>query len=115
MKPFLRPTSRARLAPAGWVSEQAGEWAGREVEVVYDPRRHEVVLFRNDPGDTARSDLAEAGYRHYASDGHQEMWVRDTAPEAAGVGRQRSTPGPEAPAQGRRPDLSVVAGGGRGL
>jgi hypothetical protein len=112
VKPFLRPTSRARLAPAGWVSERAGGWAGREVEVVYDPRRHEVVLFRNDPGDTARSDLAEAGYRRYASDGHQEMWVRERAPESHGVGR--STPSPTK-AQGGRPDLSVVAGGARGL
>lgn len=109
MKPFLRPTSRARLAPAGWVSERAGEWAGREVEVVYDPSRHQVVLFRNDPGDTARAELAEGGYRRYASDGHQEMWVRDTAPDAPGVGRP--TP---APVQGPRPALSVV-GGGRGL
>jgi hypothetical protein len=109
VKPFLRPTSRARLAPAGWVSERAGEWAGREVEVVYDPTRHQVVLFRNDPGETARAELAEGGYRRYASDGRQEMWVHDTAPDAAGVGR--TTP---APAQGLRPALSVV-GGGRGL
>jgi hypothetical protein len=110
VKPFLRPTSRARLAPAGWVSERAGVWAGREVEVVYDPARHQVVLFRNDPGETARADLAEAGYRRYASDGHQEMWVRDMAPDAASVDR----PAP-APERGRHPDLSVVAGGGRGL
>jgi hypothetical protein len=112
VKPFLRPTSRARLAPAGWVAERAGEWAGREVEVVYDPTRHEVVLFRNDPGDAARAEMAEAGYRRYASDGHQEMWVRDTAPEVAGVGRSTPTP---MPAHRPRPDLSVVAGGGRGL
>ncbi len=31
MKPFLRATDRARLAPAGWVSEPAGVWAGRQV------------------------------------------------------------------------------------
>jgi hypothetical protein len=85
-------------------------WAGREVEVVYDPARHQVVLFRNDPGDTTRAELADAGYRRYASDGHQEMWVRDAAPGAASVGRPMPTPG-----HGRRPDLSVVAGGGRGL
>jgi hypothetical protein len=101
--------SRARLAPVGWVAERAGEWAGREVEVVYDPTRHQVVLFRNDPGDAARAELTEGGYRRYASDGHQEMWVRDTAPDAAGVGRP--TP---ARTRGPRPVLSVV-GGGRGL
>ena len=37
MKPFLRPTDRARLAPVGWVSKRAGLWGGREVEVVFDP------------------------------------------------------------------------------
>jgi hypothetical protein len=85
-------------------------WAGREVEVVYDPARHQVALFRNDPGHAARAELAEAGYRRYASDGHQEMWVRETAPDAASVGRPTPT------LQHRpRPDLSVIAGGGRGL
>lgn len=83
MKPFLRPTSRARLAPVGWVSEPAGQWADREVEVVYDPRQHQVVLFRNEPNDQTRAELADAGYRRYAADGRQEMWVRDKASQAA--------------------------------
>ena len=113
MKPFLRPTSRARLAPVGWVSERAGEWAGREVEVVYDPTRHEVVLFRNDPGEDARADLAGAGYRRYASDGHQEMWVRDkSSTPAASLDRPAPVPTPD---REQRPGLSVVGGGGRGL
>jgi hypothetical protein len=56
VKPFLRATDRARLAPVGWVSEPAGVWAGREVEVVFDPRQHQIVMVRNEPGDTtARS------------------------------------------------------------
>jgi len=82
VKPFLRPTSRARLAPVGWTSESAGQWAGREVEVVYDPSQHQIVLCRNDPGDHMRSELADAGYRRYATDGNQEMWVRDKAASA---------------------------------
>ena len=82
MKPFLRPTSRARLAPVGWTSEPAGQWAGREVEVVYDPSKHQIVLCRNDPGDHMRSELADAGYRRYATDETQEMWVRDKAASA---------------------------------
>jgi len=82
MKPFLRPTSCARLAPVGWVSEAAGQWAGREVEVVYDPRQHQVVLFRNEPNDQTRTELAGAGYRRYAADGRQEMWVRDKTAQA---------------------------------
>lgn len=85
MKPFLRPTSRARLAPVGWVSEPAGRWADREVEVVYDPRQHQVVLFRNEPNDQTRTELAGAGYRRYAADGHQEMWVRDKASQASAL------------------------------
>lgn len=77
MKPFLRPTDRARLAPVGWVSEPAGVWAGREVEVVFDPRQHQIVMVRNDPGDTTRAALAGEGFRCRAVDGTQEMWIRD--------------------------------------
>lgn len=77
MKPFLRPTDRARLQPVGWTAEPAGIWAGKPVEVVYDPRRHQVVLARNEPGDKTRMMLAGEGYRRLAVDGQQEMWVRD--------------------------------------
>lgn len=89
MKPFLRPTSRARLAPVGWTSEPAGQWGDRQVEVVYDPRQHQIVLCRNDPGDRTRTGLAGAGYRRCASDGTQEMWVRER-PALQGGGRERS-------------------------
>lgn len=79
MKPFLRATDRARLAPVGWISEPAGVWAGRDVEVVYDPRQHQIVMVRNEPGDTTRAALAGEGFRRLAVDGQQEMWVRDRA------------------------------------
>lgn len=82
MRPFLRPTDRARLAPVGWVSKPAGLWAGRKVEVVFDPRQHQIVMARNDPGDTTRAALAAEGFRRLAVDGRQEMWVRDRATEA---------------------------------
>jgi hypothetical protein len=88
MKPFLRATDRARLAPVGWVSEPAGLWAGRQVEVVFDPRQHQIVMVRNEPGDTTRAVLAGEGFRRLAVDGQQEMWVRSRADEAA-----RPTPG----------------------
>jgi hypothetical protein len=77
MRPFLRATGRARLAPVGWVSEPAGRWAEREVEVVYDPRQHQIVMVRNEPGDMTRVALAGEGFRRLAVDGSQEMWVRD--------------------------------------
>ena len=83
MRPFLRATNRARLAPVGWVSEAAGTWAGRQVEVVFDPRQHQIVLVRNEPGDTTRAVLAGEGFRRLAVDGQQEMWVRNRAAEAA--------------------------------
>ena len=77
MKPFLRATDRGKLAPVGWVSEPAGQWAGREVDVVYDPRRHDVLFVRSDPGENARQGFREIGYRRVAIDGQNEMWVRD--------------------------------------
>lgn len=77
MRPFLRPVDRGRLAPVAWVSEPAGRWDGREVDVVYDPRRHDVLLVRHDPGDDARQGFREIGYRRVAIDGSSEMWVRD--------------------------------------
>ncbi|KAA0235924.1 MAG: hypothetical protein EDR02_01850 [Actinobacteria bacterium] len=82
MKPFLRPSGRARLAPAGWVSEPAGLWAGRQVEVVFDPNQHQIVMVRNDPGDITRAALAAEGFRRLAVDGRQEMWLRDRASAA---------------------------------
>lgn len=106
MKPFLRPTSRARLAPVGWVAENAGNWAGRDVEVVYDPDQHQVVLFRNEPNDATRAEIAEAGYRRYATDGHQEMWVRDKTTTAE-AGLESTVPAPE--------QQRVVGIEGRGL
>ncbi len=82
MRPFLRATDRARLAPAGWVSEPAGVWAGRQVEVVFDPRQHQLLMVHNEPGDTTRAALAGEGFRRLAVDGPQEMWLRDRASAA---------------------------------
>lgn len=81
MKPFLRPTDRARLAPVGWASEPAGQWKGHEMEIVYDPCRHQVIVMRNDLGDPVRAAIAGTGYRRIAADGHQELWVRDRVAE----------------------------------
>ncbi len=85
MKPFLRAADRARLAPVGWVSEPAGVWAGRQVEVVFDPRQHQIVMVRNEPGDRTRATLAGEGFRRLAVDGQQEMWMRDSAASAEPV------------------------------
>ncbi|HEY9555791.1 MAG TPA: hypothetical protein VIR58_03590 [Acidimicrobiales bacterium] len=108
MKPFLRPSNRARLAPVGWTSEPAGEWAGRDVEVVFDPRQHQIVMARNDPGDTTRAGLAAEGFRRLAVDGRQEMWMRDRAASAEQTAARVADVGVEATA-------SVGGIGGRGL
>jgi transposase len=64
------------------------------------------VLCRNDPGDRTRAELAGAGYRRCASDGTQEMWVRDRNAETAAA-LERET------GQQHRPP--AVAMEGRGL
>lgn len=99
MKPFLRPTDRARLAPVGWASEPAGLWAGRQVEVVFDPRRHQIVMVRDEPGDTTRAALAVEGFRRLAVDGRQEMWVRDRATAVEQHAAPVTAIGPMAPPQ----------------
>lgn len=77
MKPFLREVGRARLAPVGWTAQPAGVWAGREVEVVFDPERHQVTKFMAPPPLATKTTMAAEGFRRVASDGHQELWVRD--------------------------------------
>lgn len=106
MKPFLRATDRARLAPVGWVAEPAGMWAGRQVEVVFDPRQHQIVMVRNEPGETTRAALAGEGFRRLAVDGQQEMWMRD---RSAAVDQARTH------AATIQTSPKVASHGGRGL
>jgi hypothetical protein len=77
VKPFLRPIDRGKLAPVGWVAEPAGRWGGKEVDVVFDPTRHQVLVVRSAVPDGTRSSLGTAGFRRLAVDGTQELWVRD--------------------------------------
>jgi hypothetical protein len=100
VKPFLRPTDRATVPPLGWTAEPAGVWAGREVDVVYDPRRHTVVVLRDQqlsaPNAAA---FRELGYQRFGGDGQNELWVRDRVAAASGaldradqrLGAERST------------------------
>ncbi|MDZ7734554.1 MAG: hypothetical protein U5R31_17040 [Acidimicrobiia bacterium] len=104
MKPFLRRTDRGRLAPVGWVAEPTGVWAGGEVEVVHDPRRHDVTFLRHRPTDTDRAGLRDSGYRRVAVDGDQEMWVRDRL-EAARRSLERSDRRVGGPAAERVPGV----------
>jgi hypothetical protein len=47
MEPRSLDTSSAPLRD-GWTTEQAGQWQGHEVELVYDPRRHDVMLVQTE-------------------------------------------------------------------
>ena len=76
MRPFLRRTDQPAIAPAGWTAEPGGTWAGHEVEVIYDPRRHDLVRLHY-AGDRERAVLGTAGYRRVAQDEYQELWARD--------------------------------------
>lgn len=98
MRPFLRAPGRARLAPAGWVSEPAGVWDGRLVEVVYDPHRHQVLFVRNSRSDELA--FVDAGFRQVAVDGEQGMWVRDLVAETE-ARLDRLERHPSLPARGR--------------
>lgn len=77
MNPFLRPTNSPHAAPDGWVAEPAGIWAGKEVDVFYDPVRHDVAFIRADIGDDMRARFGDIGYEQLGVDGSNEMWVRD--------------------------------------
>lgn len=83
-------------------------WAGREVEVVFDPRQHQIVMVRDEPGDTTRAALAAEGFRRLAVDGRQEMWVRDRAAAAEQTSARVTAIGPVTGAK-------VVGIEGRGL
>lgn len=74
--PFLRPIATASAAPQGWVSEPA-RWAGSDVNVVFDPRRHTVMFTLNRLNDRALDGLQKTGWVRQASDGVAEFWVRD--------------------------------------
>lgn len=81
MEPFLRPATAlgrtAKPAPDGWVAQAAGTWRGRAVEVVFDPRRHDVVfLLGRQPARVAEA-LVASGWRRRGVDDRYEWWTRD--------------------------------------
>jgi hypothetical protein len=77
LNPYLRPLDTSAPLPDGWTTEQAGQWQGHEVEVVYDPRRHDVMLVQGPAADDADGRLAQIGYEFVATDGQSWLWYRD--------------------------------------
>lgn|SRR5690554_845791 len=79
--PFLRPAlpegASGRPCPPGWVAEPIGRWDGIPKEVVYHPRRHDVLIVRGGPSPKVEQALPGAGWtRSHETDGAR-MWVRD--------------------------------------
>lgn len=79
--PYLRPAppegAPPLRCPEGWAAEPAGLWHGTHMEIVYNPRRHDVVLVRGQLSPSAESALPSIGYiETNAADG-VVMFVRD--------------------------------------
>ncbi len=78
--PYLRPLSpddAPAPCPPGHTVEPAGTWRGRPVELVYDPRRHDVAFLRGTTTVDLRSGMVATGWSPQASDGDTQLWVRD--------------------------------------
>lgn len=83
MDPYLRPAppdgDPSAPCPPGHIAEPAGLWNDRQVEVVYDPTRHDVCFMRGCAGDGVQDGLQSSGWEPTASDGRSQLWIRDRA------------------------------------
>lgn len=80
-EPYLRPAppegAPPQPCPPGWAAEPAGIWDGRHQEVVYNPRRHDVVIVRGGLSPSVEASLPGIGYAEALSSDDARMWVRD--------------------------------------
>lgn len=79
--PYLQPAlpegTPSPPCPPGWVAEPIGRWDGRPQEVVYQPRRHDILIVRGAPSPKIEGTLPDTGWTQaHATDGAR-MWVRD--------------------------------------
>lgn len=83
MDPYLRHAPPDGVppdpCPPGHVAEPAGLWNDRQMEIVYDPRRHYVCFMRGRAADGVHDGLAASGWEPSATDGRSQLWVRDRA------------------------------------
>lgn len=78
--PFLRPAvpeHGGEGVPDGWVAEPAGEWRGLAAEVVYNPRRHDVMVSEGVVRDGTSAALSADGWMRCAVEGRTTLWARD--------------------------------------
>lgn len=80
-EPYLRPAppdgTSGPPCPPGWVAEPIGRWDGRPKEVVYHPRRHDVLIVRGGPSPKVEQALPGAGWARAHETEGARMWVRD--------------------------------------
>ena len=83
MDPYLRPAAPDGAPPGpcepGHVAEPAGLWNDRQMEIVYDPRRHDVCFIRGPAADGVHDGLTASGWEPSATDGRSQLWIRDRA------------------------------------
>ncbi len=97
-EPYLRPAppegAPSPPCPVGHQAEAAGTWRGTPMEVVYDPRRHDVAFLRGTVSAKVVDGLRDTGWEHRLSDGANQMWTRDRAALARRrLDQSRSAPG----------------------
>jgi len=99
-EPFLRPVVPEGAAPTpcppGHEAEPAGVWHGRAMEVIYDPRRHDVAFLRGNVSAKVLDGLDSTGWEYQLSDGPNQMWTRDRMAVARGRLERISAPAPAA-------------------
>lgn len=79
--PYLRPAppegTPGPPCPPGWVAESVGKWNGRSQEIVFQPRRHDILIVRGAPSPKVETALPGTGWTQtHATDGAR-LWVRD--------------------------------------
>lgn len=80
-EPYLRAAppegTSSQPCPPGWVAEPVGLWDGRHQEVVYHPRRHDVLIMRGPTSPAVQTALPGAGWSRTRETDGSVMWVRD--------------------------------------
>lgn len=79
--PYLRPVppegAPPLRCPEGWAAEPAGLWEDCQMEVVYNPRRHDIVFIRGRLSPDVESTLPSIGYAETQAAEGVRMFVRD--------------------------------------
>ena len=77
---YLRRTGSPDPVPGGWNTHPAGTLAGIDLEIVYNPARHDVCRALTPLAAHLACDIGTAGYKRTAAlDNGVELWVRDRA------------------------------------